>query len=536
MGGRTRAERIAASPTVVGAITTLIVIVAVFLAYNASNGLPFVPVYRVSALMPNAARLVRNNEVRLGGHRVGVIESVETTQDPQTGEAAAKLNLKLDKSVKPLPETTQVRVRYKSSFGLKYLELVRRPGPPLAEGGTLPISQAVPQTEFDAINNTFDTNTRENIRQNLDGFGDAFAARGASLNQAIESLNPLFANLKPVAETLAAPKTRLKRFFPELADSARIVAPVAIQNSQLFTNMATTWAAISSDPKALRDTISSGVPTLRSGIESLPKQGPFLTDFTETSRLLRPGVRDLRATLPTFNDALSIGTPVLKRTPAINADLKDVFTALDDLVTQPSTNISLMRLTDLFDTVKPTADFLGPYETTCNYLNYWGNFLAEHLSQQETEVNDAGTTERVQLIGVPQGDPVAQAVPGGGQKGPLGGYSGIQAAGIIADNSQDPSANNKFDPHNLGILHGESYGPAETNGQPDCQSGQGGYTMGAAPVPGQSTASPIHVSRNIPGLRGVTDLYNYRKPIDANDPTQNTRSFLNLPGGRWPAP
>ena len=31
------------SPTLVGAVTVLIVILAVFLAYNANNGLPFVP-------------------------------------------------------------------------------------------------------------------------------------------------------------------------------------------------------------------------------------------------------------------------------------------------------------------------------------------------------------------------------------------------------------------------------------------------------------------------------------------------------------
>ena len=62
----------------VGAITTLIVIVAVFLAYNANNGLPFVPVYRVSAEMCNASRLAPNNEVRIGGNRVGVVESIET--------------------------------------------------------------------------------------------------------------------------------------------------------------------------------------------------------------------------------------------------------------------------------------------------------------------------------------------------------------------------------------------------------------------------------------------------------------------------
>ena len=52
---RGRAASLAASPTMVGAITTLIVIVAVFLAYNASNGLPFVPVYRVSSAAERAA-------------------------------------------------------------------------------------------------------------------------------------------------------------------------------------------------------------------------------------------------------------------------------------------------------------------------------------------------------------------------------------------------------------------------------------------------------------------------------------------------
>ena len=68
---------ITASPTMVGAVTTLIVIVAVFLAYNANSGLPFVPVYRVSVEIPDAARLTDNNEVRIGGHRVGVVESID---------------------------------------------------------------------------------------------------------------------------------------------------------------------------------------------------------------------------------------------------------------------------------------------------------------------------------------------------------------------------------------------------------------------------------------------------------------------------
>ena len=134
----------------VGAITTLIVIVAVFLAYNANNGLPFVPTYQVSVEIPNASRLVRNNEVRIGGNRVGVVESITAVRQASprsrrraamptraaatSGEVVARLDLKLDKSVEPLPAELVFRVRYRSSFGLKYLDITRGDGPPRRRG------------------------------------------------------------------------------------------------------------------------------------------------------------------------------------------------------------------------------------------------------------------------------------------------------------------------------------------------------------------------------------------------------------------
>src|SRR5687768_11049391 len=93
---------IAASPTMVGALTVMVVILAVFLAYNANNGLPFVPSYRLSADLPNSQQLVRGNEVRMGGVRVGIIESIE----PEVGEDGnyyARLDLKLDPDLDPLP-------------------------------------------------------------------------------------------------------------------------------------------------------------------------------------------------------------------------------------------------------------------------------------------------------------------------------------------------------------------------------------------------------------------------------------------------
>ena len=73
----------------VGAITTLIVILAVFLAYNANNGLPFVPTYKISVQVPNAEVLVPGNDVRIGGVRVGLVESVEPVR-PETGPSTRR--------------------------------------------------------------------------------------------------------------------------------------------------------------------------------------------------------------------------------------------------------------------------------------------------------------------------------------------------------------------------------------------------------------------------------------------------------------
>ena len=38
-------------------VTTLIIVVAVFLSYNANNGLPFVPTYNIEVELPEASGL-----------------------------------------------------------------------------------------------------------------------------------------------------------------------------------------------------------------------------------------------------------------------------------------------------------------------------------------------------------------------------------------------------------------------------------------------------------------------------------------------
>lgn len=531
---------LAASPTMVGAVTTLIVIVAVFLAYNANQGLPFVPAYRVSVDVPNAARLGTANEVRIGGTRVGIVEEIKPVVDesraataqaggeggPEVAPVAARVTLKLDESAAPLPVDSIFRIRYRSAFGLKYLEIIRGRGEPAPEnyvfdgtddegGCALPTDSKAsadalpeqarngcfqPQTEFDAIANTFDTKTRENARRNLEGYGNAFAARGTSLNDAIASLRPLLRDLGPVAETLADPSTQLRRFFAALGRTARIVAPVSTEQVEFIVDAATTFAALSANPERLKESISEGPETLRTAIDFLPRQRPFLSEFAELSSRLRPGAQELRAALPTLNSAIDVGTPVLARTPRLNRDLRDVLVELRRLVDQPSTGVALNRLVDTLETGRRLTEWVVPAQTVCNYFNYWFTFLPEAFSDRD----QVGYNFRQTLVNAPLGPigvhlgPITIEIPGEAQ-GPVGGYSGIQANGRSAINGM-------FNPHHLPILHANPYAPTGQDGS-DCQPGQTGYIKQELRVPGQPRSNPAVVVPDIPGSRGPTTLY-----------------------------
>ena len=77
---------ISGNPVLIGAATILVIIVAVFLSYNANTGLPFVPTYQVNAEVPNAAQLVVGNDVKIGGSRVGAVSAIrpKTLDDGRT--------------------------------------------------------------------------------------------------------------------------------------------------------------------------------------------------------------------------------------------------------------------------------------------------------------------------------------------------------------------------------------------------------------------------------------------------------------------
>ena len=258
------------------------------------------------------------------------------------------------------------------------------------------------------------------------------------------------------------------------------------------------------------------MPTLEEGIQSLPVQYPFLRDFAEFSRLLRPGVRDLRISLPVLNGAIAAGARTLPRTVQMNEDLEDVMVELEQLVDEPKTKSTLIRLEDFLDEVNSAGQFIVPYQTVCNYWSYWFQYLPEHFSGEDA----FGLHERLIAPGVP-----GATTPDEFPRNPLADYAGGAADGrysSIYSLTPDPANSDMFDalPANDGdaadtivqpILHGGPYGPSGTEAAPNCQAGQYGHALGdtsaaAGGTPGQHSDNPSFGIRNISAQLGTPPL------------------------------
>jgi virulence factor Mce-like protein len=490
-------RQLGASPVLIGAVTILIAIVAVFISYSANNGLPFVPTYQLKAEMPNGAKLVKGNEVRAGGFRVGIVRDITSARKEVDGEerAIAVLDLRLDKKIEPLSVDSQLSVRPRSALGLKYVELIPgRSEKTYQDGDTIPLSRAGENApELEDVLSAFPPETRDDARRSLEGLGNSIAGRGEAINIAIRELEPFTRYLLPVMRNLSDPETEIRNLFPALGAAAAEAAPVAQVQARWFAEMATTFAAISRDPNALRETIEESPPTLAAATESFRVQTPFLARFASVSRDLQPGAAQLPRTLPLVNDALQAGVPAFRQTPELGERLEDLFRAAEDLGDNPSTLLALEDLRKAVQVTKPAIKFVAPYQTVCNYLVYFFNPLGAHQSATVP----GGTSERI----------LAKLVDTQ-ERNSLGSTESTHPVDVPTD--QDPQS----EPAKQS-LHTQWGGPAvDRNGRADCQNGQTGYPDRLVTDPryppddsaGGFTGGGSHVvvDPNTPGLAGGT--------------------------------
>ena len=238
-----------------------------FVAYNANEGLPFVPTYDVSVDVPDAAQLVKGDDVRIGGARVGQVQEVTAVERPRRAAAGRRAcGSRSTPTSSRCPRTAALRcARCRSSAASTWRS--RRAGraaasSPAARCG---VARARPTVDLDEALQIFDAETRRGLGTATSGLGEAVAGRGAGLNRTLQSTRSLLPRLERVLRTLVARDTNLRGLLRAAARTTGALAPVAEPLGGLVAEGATTLEALGAAAEPLGRAIEELPATERTG-------------------------------------------------------------------------------------------------------------------------------------------------------------------------------------------------------------------------------------------------------------------------------
>lgn len=471
-----RRQSMLASPVLVGAMAVLVTIVCVVLAFQANNGLPFVPRYTLEVRLRDAAELTRGSEVHLGGALIGMVTAVKPARQGN-GRAVAVASVELDRSVEPLPTNSTFVVRQKDAIGEKYLAVT--PGHSShtwPDGATVPISQTAATTDLDQVLSMFTPPTRHGVAASTTGFAEALAGRGAAVNDAIGAFVPLVSDLDPVMRDLASPGTRLGGFLRGLGAFTGALAPVAGRQASLYVNLDTTFRSLASVARPyLQDWIAQTPPAFQTVIAGSPRIQAFAIDTAGLFAALRPGIAALPSSAPILADAFATGARTLPPSAALDRRLVALSQSLAGYSASPVVRSGLERVTLTARSLIAPLSFLTPAQTRCNYVS----LLLRNIGSTLSDPVGTGTVLRVVIVAIDDvagGEAVASQAP----------YLSTGTAGG----------------HNHGPLHVDPYPNTAAPGQtPECSAGNEPYSATHAAIGNPSGNVGLHTDATAGGAK-----------------------------------
>ena len=328
----------------------------------------------------NAGQLVTDDDVQIGGRRIGSIKEIELTDGNE-----AEVLIAVDEEFAPLTTGTTAVIRATSLSGIanRYIALTKGPGEELEDGAMLTAEKTTAPVDLDQLFATFDPPTRKALQQVISGSARQYDGVGKQANEALEYFNPALTSTRRLVNEL----TRDQQVFQDfLVDSSRVVTAVAERRedlSGLITNANTTAKAIGDENAALFEALgllpgtlrraNTTFVNLRSTLGELDTlvdvSKPATKDLAPFLRELRPLVRDAR---PTISDLRR-----LIRTPGAGNDLVELLRQAPRLerAARPAFRNSVTALrksTPVLEFIRPyTPDLTGWLrdfgQTTANY-------------------------------------------------------------------------------------------------------------------------------------------------------------------------
>jgi phospholipid/cholesterol/gamma-HCH transport system substrate-binding protein len=154
----------------VAALALAIVLVAVLLLRGGAT-------HQYDLLFQNAGQHVKDDDVQVGGRRIGSIRKITLTDDNR-----ARVRVEIQEPYAPLREGSQAVIRLTSLSGIanRYIALTPAPNSAkqLDDGATLAAGSTTDVVDLDELFNTLDPPTRRALQGVIQGFAAQYQGKG----------------------------------------------------------------------------------------------------------------------------------------------------------------------------------------------------------------------------------------------------------------------------------------------------------------------------------------------------------------------
>ena len=336
----------------------LVAVVAGFTLLGGESG------HRYFMEFQSAGQLVKDDDVQVGGRRVGSIRGIELTSDNQ-----ARIEIEVQEPFAPLREGTRGVIRATSLSGVanRYIALTLAPENERAldEGATLTADRTTSIVDLDQLFDTLDGRTRKDLQGIIQGLATATRGRGDEMNEAAEFFNPALSSSRKLLEELTEDEGVLTEF---LVNSSRTVTALAARRDDLagvVSGTNATAGAIAAESESLGEALDVLPGTLRRANTTFVNLRATLGDLEAlvdvskpATRRLTPFLTELRPLVRTARPTIADLRRLVSRTGPDN-DLVDATNSFPGLhrVAEPSLKATRQSLIKS----QPVLEFIRPY-------------------------------------------------------------------------------------------------------------------------------------------------------------------------------
>src|SRR3954454_25153648 len=129
----------------------------------------------------NAGQLVKDDDVQVGGRRIGSVDDITLTNDNQ-----ADVKISIENAYAPLREGTTALIRQTSLSGVanRYITLTMAPNnaKALSDGATIGAEKTTARVDLDQLFNTLDPKTPKALQEVIQGSATQFDNKGQQAN------------------------------------------------------------------------------------------------------------------------------------------------------------------------------------------------------------------------------------------------------------------------------------------------------------------------------------------------------------------